>query len=226
MVKVTGSWLACHEFEPSPTVDPPYKGTIIHASEGKRVAAVAEWYGYRIVACLVTSSSPVPLNTHRVGQRCMLNLSRAETSSRWCGVVVKRRGCQSSNEVICERRDPFQGPLTGKSKHHLPTRLCFLPTGQSIFAFALPSLSPSRGQHLSLGDQGGTFAALVASCQRWERFPRDVQKISGRSKLILRNSSKLYLCPCPGVDFLHKDAEHSCETKTLLDVRPHCMMGL
>ncbi|GFW19915.1 peptidase A2 domain-containing protein [Trichonephila clavipes] len=35
----------------------------------------------------VTGSSPVPLKTHRVGQRCTLNLSRAETSSRWCGVV-------------------------------------------------------------------------------------------------------------------------------------------
>ncbi|GFX12979.1 hypothetical protein TNCV_3659751 [Trichonephila clavipes] len=43
------------------------------------MAAVAEWYAYRIVACLVTSSSPVPLKTHRVGQRCTLNLSRAET---------------------------------------------------------------------------------------------------------------------------------------------------
>ncbi|GFT99365.1 histone-lysine N-methyltransferase SETMAR [Trichonephila clavipes] len=50
------------------------------------VAAVAEWYRYRIVACLVTSSSPVPLKTHRVGKRCSLNLSRAETSSRRCGV--------------------------------------------------------------------------------------------------------------------------------------------
>ncbi|GFS61552.1 hypothetical protein TNCV_4312421 [Trichonephila clavipes] len=36
------------------------------------------------------SSSPVPLKTRRVGQRCTLNLSRAETSSRWCGVVVRR----------------------------------------------------------------------------------------------------------------------------------------
>ncbi|GFV79219.1 uncharacterized protein TNCV_70871 [Trichonephila clavipes] len=36
----------------------------------------------------VMSSSPVPLKTHRVEQRCTLNLSRAETSSRWCGVVV------------------------------------------------------------------------------------------------------------------------------------------
>ncbi|GFU99250.1 uncharacterized protein TNCV_2739111 [Trichonephila clavipes] len=59
------------------------------------VAAVAEWYRYRIVACLVTSSSPVPLKTRRVGQRCTLNLSRAETSSRWCGVVVRRGGDNS-----------------------------------------------------------------------------------------------------------------------------------
>ncbi|GFU95518.1 uncharacterized protein TNCV_2729721 [Trichonephila clavipes] len=42
---------------------------------------------------LTTSSSPVPLKTRRVGQRCTLNLSRAETSSRWSGVVVRRQ-CQ------------------------------------------------------------------------------------------------------------------------------------
>ncbi|GFW85778.1 uncharacterized protein TNCV_854271 [Trichonephila clavipes] len=54
------------------------------------VAAVAEWYRYWIGACLVTGSSPVPLKTRRAGQRCTLNLSRAQTSSRWCGVVVRR----------------------------------------------------------------------------------------------------------------------------------------
>ncbi|GFW81062.1 hypothetical protein TNCV_4804301 [Trichonephila clavipes] len=32
----------------------------------------------------VMSSSPVPLKTRRVGQQCTLNLSRVETSSRWC----------------------------------------------------------------------------------------------------------------------------------------------
>ncbi|GFX54133.1 uncharacterized protein TNCV_2337691 [Trichonephila clavipes] len=42
----------------------------------------------------VMSSIPVPLKTRRVGQRCTLNLSRAEASSRWCGVVVRRGGCQ------------------------------------------------------------------------------------------------------------------------------------
>ncbi|GFW57176.1 uncharacterized protein TNCV_540931 [Trichonephila clavipes] len=42
----------------------------------------------------VMSSIPVPLKTRRVGQRCTLNISRAETSSRWCGVVVRRGGCQ------------------------------------------------------------------------------------------------------------------------------------
>ncbi|GFX09879.1 uncharacterized protein TNCV_3565571 [Trichonephila clavipes] len=43
----------------------------------------------------VMSSSPVPLKTRRVRQRCTLNLSRAETSSRWCGVVVRRGGASS-----------------------------------------------------------------------------------------------------------------------------------
>ncbi|GFW21596.1 hypothetical protein TNCV_4281111 [Trichonephila clavipes] len=33
------------------------------------------------------SSSPVPLKTRRVGQRCTLNLTRAETSSLWCGMT-------------------------------------------------------------------------------------------------------------------------------------------
>ncbi|GFX12261.1 uncharacterized protein TNCV_63071 [Trichonephila clavipes] len=43
----------------------------------------------------VMSSIPVPLKTRRVGQRCTLNLSRAETSSRWCGVVVREGGASS-----------------------------------------------------------------------------------------------------------------------------------
>ncbi|GFV21847.1 uncharacterized protein TNCV_4525341 [Trichonephila clavipes] len=62
---------------------------------GRQKAAVAEWYRHRIVAGFVTSSSPVPLKTRRVGQRCTLNLSRAETSSRWCDVVVRRGGASS-----------------------------------------------------------------------------------------------------------------------------------
>ncbi|GFY23372.1 transposable element Tc1 transposase [Trichonephila clavipes] len=41
---------------------------------GKSATAVAEWYRYRIVACLVTSSSPVPLKTHRIfGKQIVLN---------------------------------------------------------------------------------------------------------------------------------------------------------
>ncbi|GFS90426.1 hypothetical protein TNCV_4096421 [Trichonephila clavipes] len=46
---------------------------------------VAEWSRYRIVAALVPSSSPVPLKTHRVEQRCTLNVSRTEAFSCWCG---------------------------------------------------------------------------------------------------------------------------------------------
>ncbi|GFW93663.1 hypothetical protein TNCV_4541921 [Trichonephila clavipes] len=45
----------------------------------------------------VTSSSLVPLKTRRVGQRCTLNLSRAETSSRWCGRVCSSQVVMVAN---------------------------------------------------------------------------------------------------------------------------------
>ncbi|GFX21412.1 uncharacterized protein TNCV_677621 [Trichonephila clavipes] len=45
---------------------------------------------YLLITKGVTSSSPVPLKILRVGKRCTLNLSRAQTSSCWSGVVVKR----------------------------------------------------------------------------------------------------------------------------------------
>ncbi|GFW78830.1 ATP-binding cassette sub-family A member 7 [Trichonephila clavipes] len=66
---------------------------VILTTHSRQEAAVADWYRYRTVACLVTSSSPVPPKTRHVGQRCTLNLSREETSSRWCGIVVRRGGC-------------------------------------------------------------------------------------------------------------------------------------
>ncbi|GFX50221.1 hypothetical protein TNCV_2782431 [Trichonephila clavipes] len=59
----------------------PIKTYIYEHPNAVLPAAVAEWYRYRTVACFVTGSSPVPLKTRRVGQRCMLNLSRSETSS-------------------------------------------------------------------------------------------------------------------------------------------------
>ncbi|GFX49034.1 uncharacterized protein TNCV_2798251 [Trichonephila clavipes] len=91
-------------FDPSSFVNPTH---VAHADASRDVlprgvsgfiyciAAVAKWYRHRIVAGLVTSSSPVPLKTHRVGKRCMLNLSRAETSSHWSGTVVRRGGASS-----------------------------------------------------------------------------------------------------------------------------------
>ncbi|GFU25466.1 uncharacterized protein TNCV_3620811 [Trichonephila clavipes] len=65
------------------------------------------WPGYQVVKVSnhgwhVSSSSPVPQKTRRVGQRCTLNLSRAEMSSRCCGVVVRRGGASSGvTLVIC-----------------------------------------------------------------------------------------------------------------------------
>ncbi|GFU53386.1 uncharacterized protein TNCV_2610701 [Trichonephila clavipes] len=45
---------------------------------------------YMLIPKGVTSSSPVPLKSRRVGERCTLNLSRAQASSCWSDVVVER----------------------------------------------------------------------------------------------------------------------------------------
>ncbi|GFW07997.1 hypothetical protein TNCV_2977661 [Trichonephila clavipes] len=45
---------------------------------------------YLLITKGVTSSSSVHLKTRRVGERCTLNLSRAQMSSCCSGVVVKR----------------------------------------------------------------------------------------------------------------------------------------
>ncbi|GFV07859.1 hypothetical protein TNCV_306071 [Trichonephila clavipes] len=66
------------------------------------MAAVAEWYRYQTVACLVPSSSPVPLKTLRIGQRCTLNLSRDQTSS------------------VCNTRAVEDGPRTFSCWRQLP----------------------------------------------------------------------------------------------------------
>ncbi|GFX31444.1 transposable element Tc1 transposase [Trichonephila clavipes] len=64
----------------------------------------------------VMSSSPVPLKTHRMGQRCTLNLSRAHTSSRWCGVVVRRGGVSSASPPPVESSgSEIEDEVAGKS---------------------------------------------------------------------------------------------------------------
>ncbi|GFV68803.1 uncharacterized protein TNCV_1969751 [Trichonephila clavipes] len=69
-----------------------------------------EWYRHQIVAGFVTSSSPVALKTRRVGQRCALNLSRAETSSRWCGVVVRRGMPTQVSSTSLDHGSKLRGP--------------------------------------------------------------------------------------------------------------------
>ncbi|GFW06628.1 transposable element Tc3 transposase [Trichonephila clavipes] len=96
------------------------------------MAAVAEWYRYRTVACFVTGSSPVPLKTRRVGQRCTLNLSRAETSSRWCGVVelwFQQDGatCHTARATIDLLKDTFGDRLISRfGPVNWPPRSCDL----------------------------------------------------------------------------------------------------
>ncbi|GFV80229.1 uncharacterized protein TNCV_1477911 [Trichonephila clavipes] len=45
---------------------------------------------YLLITEGVTSSSPVPIKIRRVGEKCSLNLSRAQMSSCWSDVAVNR----------------------------------------------------------------------------------------------------------------------------------------
>ncbi|GFS52378.1 hypothetical protein TNCV_4850861 [Trichonephila clavipes] len=58
----------------------------LRGESGSPVVKVSD-HGWRVMC-----SRPVPLNTRRVGGRCMLSLSRVQTSSRWWGVVVRIEG--------------------------------------------------------------------------------------------------------------------------------------
>ncbi|GFU42489.1 uncharacterized protein TNCV_4556131 [Trichonephila clavipes] len=108
------SWDMTSTQEPNPSGSSGMRRFInsqYHAIAGRDgVAVVAEWYRYRTVACFVTGSSPVPLKTRRVGQRCTLNLSRAETSSRWCGVVVRRGMPAQVSSTSLDHGSKLRGP--------------------------------------------------------------------------------------------------------------------
>ncbi|GFX77524.1 uncharacterized protein TNCV_4025741 [Trichonephila clavipes] len=58
----------------------------------------------------VMCSSPVPLKTRRVRQRCTLNLSRAETSFRWCGVVDRRGVPAQVSSTSLDHGSKLRGP--------------------------------------------------------------------------------------------------------------------
>ncbi|GFV54214.1 hypothetical protein TNCV_2163061 [Trichonephila clavipes] len=57
----------------------------------------------------VMSWNPLLLKTRRVGQRCTLNLSKAQTFSRLCGVVV-RRGVPAQGRQDTERTKSARRP--------------------------------------------------------------------------------------------------------------------
>ncbi|GFU34371.1 uncharacterized protein TNCV_1991571 [Trichonephila clavipes] len=53
---------------------------------------------------------PSTTKDRRVGQRCTLNLSRAETSSRWCGVVVRERVPAQVSSTSLDHGSKLRGP--------------------------------------------------------------------------------------------------------------------
>ncbi|GFV42026.1 hypothetical protein TNCV_1568931 [Trichonephila clavipes] len=86
-------WLACHELEPSTTKDPPF--SLPWVGCGSLVVKVMDSW----LMCQEFESGTTE-EILRVGERCTLNMLRAQTSSRWYGVVVRRRGASSGVVLI------------------------------------------------------------------------------------------------------------------------------
>ncbi|GFX92476.1 hypothetical protein TNCV_1707521 [Trichonephila clavipes] len=63
------------------------------------------------------SSIPELLKTRRVGQRFTLNLSKAETSSRWCGVGLTL----NSFRYLLSTTEPFEA-MTDQKRPELASR--------------------------------------------------------------------------------------------------------
>ncbi|GFX25406.1 uncharacterized protein TNCV_1423901 [Trichonephila clavipes] len=90
------------------------RGSLIQSRSGKRFSNCGGC-GSPVVKVSnhgrhVMSSILVPLKTSRVGQRCTLNLSRAETSSRWCGVVVRRGVPAQVSSTSLDHGSKLRGP--------------------------------------------------------------------------------------------------------------------
>ncbi|GFW57608.1 uncharacterized protein TNCV_2925271 [Trichonephila clavipes] len=73
-------------------------------SRGNLVVKISDrgWY--------ITNLNPVPLKTRHVEETCMLNLSRAQTSSLWCGVVVRRRDSAQVSSSLLDHGSKLRGP--------------------------------------------------------------------------------------------------------------------
>ncbi|GFW27507.1 neural-cadherin [Trichonephila clavipes] len=89
------------EFSPELKISRSWGDSVPHAT-------VAERTRYWIVIGFVTSSSPVPLKTRRVGERCTLNLSRAERPS--VGVVVRRWVPAQVSSTSLDHGSKLRGP--------------------------------------------------------------------------------------------------------------------
>ncbi|GFX03562.1 hypothetical protein TNCV_4751471 [Trichonephila clavipes] len=54
----------------------------------------------------------VPLKTCRKGKRCTLNLSRAQTSSRWCDVLARRVVPAQVSSLSLDHSSKLRSPST------------------------------------------------------------------------------------------------------------------
>ncbi|GFX09709.1 hypothetical protein TNCV_653081 [Trichonephila clavipes] len=103
------------------------------------------------------SSSPVPLKTRRVGQRSTLNLSRAETSSLWCGVKVRRGVPAQVSSTSLDHGSKLRGPT--------------LNVERLMRIKSVKAQNPSIGVEEEFGE-GGAGSGVILITGPWFKIPR------------------------------------------------------
>ncbi|GFW10725.1 uncharacterized protein TNCV_4918441 [Trichonephila clavipes] len=85
-------------------------GILIYSSAEKYWGCGSKVVKVSVHGWHVMRLSPVPLKTRRVGVRCMFNMSRAQTSSRCCGVVNRRGVPTQVSSLSLDHGSKLRGP--------------------------------------------------------------------------------------------------------------------
>ncbi|GFY01540.1 RNase H domain-containing protein [Trichonephila clavipes] len=155
------------------------------------------------MAGFVTSSSPVPLKTRCVEERCTLNLSRAQTSSRWCGVVVRREG----SKLRCRPRHltMVQNDVVQIAKFSISvTKLKRVSTSHQIHLQWISTLVDLEGNEIAdtLAKAGACEVPELPSPLTFlEIFSRTEHQ--NKSAWIVPPEHHWYLCSRPGGSLAH-----------------------
>ncbi|GFT38659.1 hypothetical protein TNCV_4558011, partial [Trichonephila clavipes] len=120
------------------------------------------------------SSSPVPLKPRRVGERCTLNLSRAQMSSCWSDVAVKRGQLKYRPRhltMVQNYKFRLQRPSSEKLTSSINTSFISTPATLScyrVFSSDIAPITDSREKPIKL--ETPTEIGGIEICQSSDTF--------------------------------------------------------